>query len=148
MLALYVYVTHALTIVFLNVTSTIKCSFYTRKTHFKLQKKHQGVLPKTMLLQLVINNGSISDVFMDDISNMKCHFHHLYLKEYFIQQKHDQNCQHLCWHYCVSSSDYAYFFAGEISYIQCYLILSTTTFKLTNMNKKYYTHLCYHCLHM
>ena len=40
-----------------------------------------------MLLSLVIHNSFISDVYMEDISDITCQIHHLHLEQYFIQQK-------------------------------------------------------------
>ena len=56
----------------------------------------QGLLPTTTLESLVIHTSCVSDVHMDDTANMKCKIYHLHLEHYFIQQKHDQNLQHLC----------------------------------------------------
>ena len=48
-----------------------------------------------MLLYLIIHNIFVSDVYFKDISNMKYHLHHLNLGQYYIQQQHDQNFQHI-----------------------------------------------------
>ena len=42
-----------------------------------------------MLSYLEILNSFVSDVYMEDIADMICQFHHLQLEQYFIQQKHD-----------------------------------------------------------
>ena len=56
-----------------------------------LKKKYKVILPTTMLTSLVIHNSFVSDVFVGDISDMKCQLCYIYLKQYFIQPKHDQN---------------------------------------------------------
>ena len=61
-----------------------------------LKNKCQVTLKKTMVEYLVINNIFVSDLYMDDIANMKCKLHYLHLEKYFIQQRHDQNFRHLC----------------------------------------------------
>ena len=61
-----------------------------------LKKKYQLILPKNMLVSLVIQKSFVSDVYMDDISGIKYQPYHLHLEQYFIQQRHDQNFQHLC----------------------------------------------------
>ena len=38
----------------------------------------------------------VSDVYMEDIVEMKCQLHHIHLDKYFIYSKHDQKRQHLC----------------------------------------------------
>ena len=55
----------------------------------------QGIMPTTMLVYLVIDNSFVSDVYMDDISKIKCQVHHLHLDQLFIQPRHDENCRHL-----------------------------------------------------
>ena len=57
-----------------------------------------------MLASVVIKKRFVSDVYIDDISDVKCQFHLIHLEQYFIQQKPDQNRQHLCLHYCVFTS--------------------------------------------
>ena len=49
-----------------------------------------------MLEYLVIHSSFFSGVYMEDIVDMKFQLHHLHLGQYFIQLKHDQNCQYLC----------------------------------------------------
>ena len=53
---------------------------------------------------LALHISSVSNLYTDYISDMICQLHHLHLEQDYIQQKHDQNCQHLCYHYCVSTS--------------------------------------------
>ena len=57
-----------------------------------------------MLASLEILNSFASGIYMDDVSDIICQLQHLYLEQYFIQQKHELNCQYLCYHYCVSTS--------------------------------------------
>ena len=45
---------------------------------------------------LVIHNSFVSNVYIKDIADMKCHIHHLHSEQYFIEQKHDQNFRHFC----------------------------------------------------
>ena len=49
-----------------------------------------------MLEYLETHNSFVSDVYMDDIADMICQLQHSHLEQYFIQQKHDINFQHLC----------------------------------------------------
>ena len=49
-----------------------------------------------MLESLVIHHSFFSDVYREDIADIKCQLHHLHLEQYFIQQKHYQNFQHFC----------------------------------------------------
>ena len=49
-----------------------------------------------MLESLVIINSFVTDVYMEYIADMKCQLHHIHMEKYFIQQKRDQNFQHLC----------------------------------------------------
>ena len=57
-----------------------------------------------MLNYLEIYNTFFSDVYSNDISDMKCQLYHLNLEQYLIQQKHNQNFERLCQNYCVSTS--------------------------------------------
>ena len=45
----------------------------------KKRNKCQGILPINMFASLEIRNIFIYDVFTDDIANIICQFHHLYL---------------------------------------------------------------------
>ena len=47
-----------------------------------------------MLEYSAIHNHSVSDEYTDDISDMKCQLHHLYLDQYFSKQRHDHNWWH------------------------------------------------------
>ena len=49
-----------------------------------------------MLASLEIHNSFSLKVLMDDISNIICQLHHLYLEKYFNQKQHGINFQHLC----------------------------------------------------
>ena len=44
-----------------------------------------------MLSYLVIHNSFVSDVFWEDIADMKFQLHRLYLEQCYIKPKHDQN---------------------------------------------------------
>ena len=70
-------------------------AFYKVKNYL-LKKQCQGKLPRNMLASLIYLNIFVSDIYLDDISSMKCQIHHSHLEKYFIQQKHDINYQHLC----------------------------------------------------
>ena len=54
-----------------------------------------------------------SDISKNDISDMISQIHHLYLEKYLIQEQYDPNFQHLCWHYCVSTSYDIFVVAGK-----------------------------------
>ena len=45
-----------------------------------LKNKFQGILTTTILSYLVFHNNLISDLYMDDISDIKYQLHHLHLK--------------------------------------------------------------------
>ena len=47
------------------------------------------------LAYLVICNSFVSDEYLNDIYDMICQNNHLHLKQYFIQEQHDLNLQHL-----------------------------------------------------
>ena len=79
--------------------------------------KPQGILTTNSWASLVIHNSFISDVYLENISDMK---YQLY----------------------ISTSVDIYFGAGKIINIQRYLILSTTKLKFTTINKKYFRYLC------
>ena len=70
-------------------------AFYKENT-VTVKNRFQGILPTTMLTSLIIHNHFVSDVHMEDMTDMKCQLRHLNLEKYFIQQKHYQNCRHLC----------------------------------------------------
>ena len=53
-------------------------------------------MPSIMFPFFVIHNSFVSDVYLYNISDMKCQIHHLHLEQYFIQQKHNQNFRYLC----------------------------------------------------
>ena len=66
-----------------------------------------------MLVSLMIHNKFVSDVCMGDIDEIKYHLQHLHLEQYFIQQKYDQNCRHLCYQYYVFTSIFIYSLVQE-----------------------------------
>ena len=49
-----------------------------------LKKICHGMLPITMLAYLVVRNIFVSDVYLDDIANMKFQLHHSHLEQNFI----------------------------------------------------------------
>ena len=51
------------------------------------------IMPTTVLVSLEIHNGFFSDVYMEDIADIKCQIRHLHLEQYYIEQKNDQNFQ-------------------------------------------------------
>ena len=61
-----------------------------------LNNKCQVTLKKTMVEYLVINNIFVSDLYMDDIANMKYQLHHLHLEQSLTKQINDLNLRHLC----------------------------------------------------
>ena len=56
----------------------------------------QVILLTNMLEYLEIHNSFVSDVYMEDISNMLCQFYRLHLEQQFIQQQHYHTRRHLC----------------------------------------------------
>ena len=67
-----------------------------RENNDLLNNKCQVTLKKTMVEYLVINNIFVSDLYMDDIANMKYQLHHLHLEQSLIKQINDLNLRHLC----------------------------------------------------
>ena len=49
----------------------------------------------TTLTYLIFQNKIVTSLLMEDISEVKYHLHHLNLGQYYIQQQHDQNFQHI-----------------------------------------------------
>ena len=79
-----------------------------------------------MLASLVIHNSFVSDKYTEGISDIKSQLHYLHLKKYFIEPKYNQNCQHLGYNYCVSTSVYMNTGVEKRANIHFQLILSTT----------------------
>ena len=103
MLALYIYVTRLLPIVYLEVIALNKFYLFTRKTPFLQKNKCQEKFPTNMLASFEIHNSFASDLYMDVTADSICKNY-----QYFIQQQHDKHFVHLSWHYCVSTSDNIY----------------------------------------
>ena len=104
MLALYVYATRPLTLVYTEVMANIQCQISTNEPLQLRNNNCLGILPRNILEYLDTHNRFVSDLYMDDIVNMLRQLHHLTLEKQFIEQKHDQNIRHLCQNYCVSTS--------------------------------------------
>ena len=52
-----------------------------------LNNKFQVIVPTTVLASFVNIKFFVSDVYMDDISDMTCKLHHFHLEHYFIQKQ-------------------------------------------------------------
>ena len=66
MLALRVYFTHLLALLYLEVISNIQCLISQECTAL-LKNECQGIMPTTMSTSLVNINNILSDMYMDDI---------------------------------------------------------------------------------
>ena len=53
-------------------------AFHKENTDLKYNK-WQGILPKNMLAYLVNTKSFVFDEYVDNIADMKCQFHHLYM---------------------------------------------------------------------
>ena len=107
MLSLRLYVTSSLALVYLEIISNIQC-YISQGRQILQNNKCKGMLPTNMLAYVVNLNRFVSDVYMDNISNMIYQLHHSHSEQFFNQQQHYENCLHLCYHYCVSTSAYVY----------------------------------------
>ena len=63
-------------------------AFHKEKT-FLLKYKFQGIMPTTMLAYLVNCKKIVTNMYMNDISNIICQLYHLHLEQYFFRQQHD-----------------------------------------------------------
>ena len=89
MLALFIYVTSFLALVYMEVIYNIQCYLFKSKHCFTEEetssntynKKHQVICTATMLEYLVIHNSFVSDVYMDDMAYMKQELCHLHLEQ-------------------------------------------------------------------
>ena len=43
---------------------------------------------------LALQNGSVSNIYMDEIFDMICQLFHLHLEQYYFQQQQDISSQH------------------------------------------------------
>ena len=95
MLALWLFIIRSLTLVHLKVIDNIECWICISTTMLYYEINNKKSFLTTMLEYLVIHNSSVTDIYIEDISDMKFQLHQFHLDQYFIQQKQENDCRHL-----------------------------------------------------
>ena len=79
MLALWLFIIRTSTHVYLEVISNNKCLIFTMKEILRYRINDNKSFSKTRFAYLVIINSFATDIYMEDISDMKFQLHHIHL---------------------------------------------------------------------
>ena len=84
MLSLLLFTFRSIIMIFPEVLSNIKYYFFSTRTLFKYKRACKKLLPTTMLASSVNYTGSVTDVYLEFISDIKGQINILHLKECLI----------------------------------------------------------------
>ena len=80
MYKLWLFIIRSSSMVNLEVMTNIQCYIFVRTTVLYHIINPKKIFPATMLEYMIIQNSSVTVIYMEAISNIKCQLHHLHLE--------------------------------------------------------------------